>query len=355
MNDEPQRGRALFIDKAFGETRGVVQLRGRPERLLIEREGGPTSQRLGARVCGRVRRVDRTLNLAFLDLGQGPEAVAPLSRELPLVEGAAVEVEVTAESRGGPDAKGPSVRLLGAGEGAAPRVLSPAPTLEERLQAFAPRSRIIRGPEAREAADEAQAEALATVHPLPEGGSLAIEPTRALVAVDVDVGARQGADSKRVTRAANLVAIGEAARLLRLKALGGLVVIDLAGRGHDGDALARAAREAFHPDQPGVALGPISRFGAFELVKPWREQPIHERLCDASGRISAASVALQAARALEREGRASGGARLLVQAAPDVISAMEALRTALVDRLGPRFTLESQTSFTRGRFEVRAS
>ena len=354
VSSEPQRGRALYVDKGFGETRGVVLLRGRPERLLVERDGEPPEQVLGARVCARVRRVDRTLNLAFLDLGEGPDAVAAVSRDLPLVEGAAVEVEITAEARAWAG-KGAAVRVLGPAEGPAPRLLAPPPPLDERLQAFAPRVRVIRGPEAREAADEAQAEALATVHALPDGGTLAVEPTRALVAIDVDVGARQGADSKRVSRAANLAAIAETARLLRLKGLGGLVVVDLAGRGHDGDALGRAAREAFHPDQPGVALGPISRFGTFELVKPWRERPVAERLCEAPGRLSPHTVALQAARALEREGRAASGARLRVQAAPDVVSALETLRAPLVERLGPRFTFIEEPAFARDRFEVRST
>ena len=355
VSDEPARGRALFLDRSFGEARGVVQLRGRPERLLIERGEEPATQRLGARVCARVRRVDRALGIAFLDLGEGLDAAAPLSREAPLTEGAAVAVEVVAEARGRGDAqKGPTVRVLGAGEGAAPRLLAPAPSLEERLRAYAPRARIVVGPDAREAADEAQAEALSTVHAMEGGGSLAVELTRALVAIDVDVGARQGADSKRVSRAANLAALVEAARLLRLKALGGLIVIDLAGKGHDGDALGRAAREAFHADQPGVALGPISRFGTFEIVKPWRERPTVERLCDESGRLAPETVALQAARALEREGRATGGARLEARASAEVCAALEGLRAALVERLGPRFAFSPDPGFGRERFEVRS-
>ena len=60
------------------------------------------------------------------------------------------------------------------------------------------------------------------------GGDIAIEPTRALTAIDVDLSDRKGGDAKRVTRQANLAALGMAARLLRLKGLGGIVVIDLA-------------------------------------------------------------------------------------------------------------------------------
>ncbi len=338
--------RTLFLDKGVGESRAVVQLRGRPERLLIEREGDPASTRLGARVAARVRRLDRTLNLAFLDLGEGGEAVADASK---LVEGAALEVEVTAEPRAG---KAAAVRILGPAEGGAPRLLAPAPSLEERLQSLA-RGAVTRGPDAREAADEAEDAVLALVHPLPKGGSLSIEPTRGMVAVDVDLGARGGgADAKRATRAANLTALTELARLLRLKALGGLIVVDLAGRGHDGDALSRAAREGFHPDQPGVNLGPISRFGTMEILKPWRDRPLAERLNDAHGRLSALTAALRLARTLEREGRVHGGARLLARAHPEVLAAFGALQPRLVERLGPRFELQPDLALDRGRTDV---
>lgn len=338
--------RTSFLDRGIGEARGVVMLRGRPERLLIERDGDLEAQKLGAGVAARVRRVDRTLATAFLDLGEGPDAVAPAGK---LTEGEALEVEITAEARAG---KGPNVRVLGPAEGG-PRLLKPAPSLEDRLGAHA-RGAPTRGPDARDAADEAEEAALALEHPLAEGGTLSVEATRGLVAVDVDLGARGGSDPKRAARAANLLAVSETARLLRLKGLAGLVVIDLAGKGHDGDALTRAAREAFHPDQPGVNLGPISRFGTMEILKPWRERPLAERLLEPGGRPSALSVALRLARMLEREGRVSPGARLLARAAPEVVEAFAPLHARVAERLGPRFTLQPELAFGRDRTEVSA-
>ncbi len=61
-------------------------------------------------------------------------------------------------------------------------------------------------------ADEAEADVLETVHRLPGGGDIAIEPTRALTSIDVDLGERKGQDAKRVTRQANLAAIAESAQ-----------------------------------------------------------------------------------------------------------------------------------------------
>src|SRR5450755_1475553 len=107
--------RRLYLDVGVGETRGVVSLDGRPERLLIARDGDPPVQGLGARLAARVRRVERAPGLAFLDLGEGPDAILNLTSEIGrLTEGAAVEVEIRAESRGD---KGASARFVAHAEG----------------------------------------------------------------------------------------------------------------------------------------------------------------------------------------------------------------------------------------------
>ncbi|HEX7759106.1 MAG TPA: ribonuclease E/G, partial [Caulobacteraceae bacterium] len=259
--------RRLFLDIGIGETRGVVTLDGRPERLLIDRGETLGPQALGARLVARVRQVERAQALAFLDMGQGPDGVLNLRPEMErLNQGQAVEVEVRTEARAD---KGATLRLIGPAEGA-PRLLQAAPTLAEELQAIAPKVQVTTGEGARRAADEAQDEALQTIFPLPGGGSIAVERTRALTAVDVDMGARSGNEAKRAARLANLAALAAAARVLRLKGLGGLIVIDFTGRAIDGPALLAAARTLFAPDNPGVALGPISRFGTLELTVPRR-------------------------------------------------------------------------------------
>lgn len=337
--------RRLYIDRAPGETRGVVTLAGRPERLLIERDADIAVQRLGARAVARVARLDKTLASLFLDLGEGPEAVAPLAPGL--AEGASVEIEIAAEARTG---KGAVARIVGPAQGP-PRLVAAAPTLEDRLAAFAPGEAIVGGAEAREAADAAQDAALAIEHPLPGGGSIAVEPTRALTAIDVDLGGRAG-DSRQAARAANLAAIAEAARVLRLKGLGGLIAIDLVGRGHDGAAMSAAAKAAFAPDEPGVSIGPISRFGVLELAIPRRVRPLAEILCDGEGRLSALSQGLALLRALERAAVADPGARLSARAGADAISAAAAHMDVLTARFGARLSLEPDSSLAAGRFEI---
>lgn len=325
--------RRLYLDDAPGEARGVVTLDGRPERLLIQRVDDPAAHRPGARLAARVRRVERPLATLFLDIGAAPDAVLPLGgAAAALSEGARIEVEVVSPPRAG---KGPVVRLVGPAEGE-PRVLVEAPALIDRLNGFAPGADLIQGGDARAMADLAEDEALAAVHALPSGGSIAIEPTRALVAIDVDVGSG-GGDARKAATRANREAIVAAARLLRLKGLGGAVVIDLAGKGHDGEALKAVAATAFAPDQPGVALGPITRFGLWPLTLPHRATPVAEVLTTEDGLPTEAALALRLLRAIERE--AGPGGRVEARVHPDWADAARRLAPHLANRIGARFRI----------------
>ena len=182
-----------------------------------------------------------------------------------------------------------------------------------------------------------------------------MERTRALVAVDVDVGERPGGEAKRVARAANLAALGVAARVLRLKGEGGLVVIDLAGRGHDGPALTAAARAAFAADGAGVAFGPISRFGALELTIPRRRRPLADRLLGLDGRPTTETLALRLIRAIEAAAQADPGARLTARTAPGVAAAASPYLERLTARFGARLMLSPDPALPPERFEVAPS
>jgi len=339
--------RTLFLDDAVGETRGVVLLGGRPERLLIERPSDGLAQ-TGARFVARVARLEKGLASAFLELPGEANAVAPLFEGL--IEGAAVEIEITASARRG---KSPVATILNPAAGA-PRLIQASPSIEAQLASLAPDAAIIIGPEARDAADAAQEAAIAVVHRLPGGGVIAIETTRALTAIDVDVADRGGGDARRTARQTNLAAITEAARLLRLKGIGGLVVFDLVGKGHDGTALLAAAKAAFAADGPSVSFGAISRFGLFEMALPRAGTPVGERLLDERGEVTAMTAAFGLMRDLERAGRSEPGARLVALCAPDVADCAETLTPALFARLGPRVVIEADRQRGRSSYDVRA-
>lgn len=339
--------RRAYLDRGIGETRGVVTLEGRPERLLIRRDDDEPRLILAARLVARVASLEPALGTAFLDLGAGVEAILPFKPDARPVRGQSIEIEIRGEPRRGKLAQ---ARAIGPAEGA-PRLIS-APDLLADLDALSHGAKVVEGPAARRVADEAEAEALEVLHPLPGGGQIAIEPTRALTAVDVDLSDRKGGDAKRVTRQANLVALGVAARLLRLKSLGGIVVIDLVGRGHDGAALMAAARAAFGPDNPGVAIGPVGRFGTMELSLPRRGRPVAERLCRDDGALSDRTLAQRLIRRLETEATAQPGARLAATCAPAVAAAAAPLALQLAERIGARFAITPAPGRARENLDV---
>jgi len=338
--------RRIYIDRAPGETRGVVTLDGRAERLLIERDG-EAWPRLGLRRRARVVLVDRALGLAMLDLGEGQEASLRLKADrAPPVQGQSLDIEIAIEPQGGKPAV---ARALPPDVEAAEGL-----PLEQRLDVLAPGARVILGAQARAVADKAEEEALAVEHRLGGGVSLAIEPTRALTAVDIDLAAASG-DGKRAAQKANLTALGALGRLLRLKALGGLVVVDLVGRGHDGPPLARAAQAAFAADQPGVVIGPVTKFGTLELALPRRYRPVREILRDASGQASARTLALRFVRAIERQARAAPGDRLLARCAPEVAAAVAGPAEALKGIVGARFEVIPDLALGREQWDIASS
>ncbi|NDY43432.1 Rne/Rng family ribonuclease [Dissulfurirhabdus thermomarina] len=112
---------------------------------------------------------------------------------------------------------------------------------------------------------------------LPSGGFLVIEPTEALVAVDVNSGRNvQGKDLEETALVTNLEAADEAARQLRLRDLGGLVVIDfidMKGRANRA-RVERRLREGLRKDRARTDVGRISRFGLLEMVRQKIRAPL---------------------------------------------------------------------------------
>jgi Ribonuclease G/E len=113
-----------------------------------------------------------------------------------------------------------------------------------------------------------------------------------------------------------------------------------------------AARAAFGPDNPGVAMGAISRFGLLELSVPRRTRPCLDLLTDESGAPTPLTLALKLLRNLEREALADGGGRFVGLAREDVILAARPALGALTDRLGARITLQTKAADAKAELEV---
>ncbi len=105
---------------------------------------------------------------------------------------------------------------------------------------------------------------------LPSGGAIVIDHTEALVSVDVNSGrATRGSDIEHTAFNTNIEAAEEVARQLRLRDLGGLVVIDFIDMENQRNQreVENALRDALRADRARVQTGKISRFGLLELSR----------------------------------------------------------------------------------------
>jgi ribonuclease E len=135
--------------------------------------------------------------------------------------------------------------------------------------------------------------------PLPSGGSIVIDSTEALVAIDVNSG--KMATEKGVEATAfksNMEAAAEAARQLRLRDLGGLIVIDfidMRDRKHIRD-VEKCLKDALKNDKARVSVGRISQFGLLEMSRQRIKAALAEASylpcphCEGSGRIKSAEA-----------------------------------------------------------------
>ncbi|HEX8471153.1 MAG TPA: RNA-binding protein [Brevundimonas sp.] len=335
----------VFLDETPGETRGLISRDGRYTHLFIERDGDVAALKLGARSIGRVAEIDSGLKGAFVELVGGAAGFLPLGKSHDLRQGQKIEVEVSAEPR---EMKVAALRRIGAGEGD-PRLVKAGPKVVETLTKLAPGVEIQTGVFAIEAAWEAEEEALSGSVVLAGAGlDLAIQRTRAMVTVDIDHAGKKAAGG---AKQANLLGLHHAARLIRLNRWGGLVAFDLVGTGQDGDALLKAARDAFGGD-PEVVFGPLNRFGVLMLSLPWRRRPLDEILNGSKTSPTLESRAIAIVRRLRHAMLSNTSApRLFAQCTPQEAE----IAAPLVAKLGPRAHLRSDPAAVPGRCIIEES
>ena len=105
---------------------------------------------------------------------------------------------------------------------------------------------------------------------LPSGGAIVIDPTEALVSIDINSArATKGSDIEETALNTNLEAAEEIARQLRLRDMGGLVVIDFIDMGpmRNQRAVENKLRDSLKLDRARVQVGRISRFGLMEMSR----------------------------------------------------------------------------------------
>jgi ribonuclease E len=142
---------------------------------------------------------------------------------------------------------------------------------------------------------------------LKSGGSIVIDPTEALIAIDVNSGrSRSGKDVEATAFNTNIEAAQEIARQLRLRDMGGLVVIDfidMREKKHNRE-VEKVLRDATKDDRAKISISPISKFGLLELsrqrLRPSIESMSYQKCTRCEGRGIVPSVETAALSFLRR-------------------------------------------------------
>lgn len=201
---------------------------------------------------------------------------------------------------------------------------------------------------------------------LKSGGYIVINPTEALVAIDVNTGRFVGQSNLEDTVLhTNLEAVAEIVRQIRLRDLGGIIVIDLIDmieQEHRQRVFA-ALESEIRKDRAKVKVLNISEFGLVEITRK-RSRANLERLltqpcpyCSGRGRIkSIATICLNLRKELLRLRGRTTGAELLLRVHPEVARALQQEERAILEELERslrvRVLLQSDPELHHERFDV---
>jgi len=183
---------------------------------------------------------------------------------------------------------------------------------------------------------------------LKSGGYIVINPTEALVSIDINSGrSTREHNIEQTATATNLEAAQEIARQLRLRDMAGLVVIDFIDmENHSNNRkVEKAMKEALKNDRARIQVGRISGFGLFEMSRQRLRTGVLEAStrmcphCEGSGFIrTASSSGLQALRLLEEEAARGRGSRIILRASQEaalyVLNRKRAELADIEDRYG---------------------
>lgn len=164
--------------------------------------------------------------------------------------------------------------------------------------------------------------------PLPSGGAIVIDHTEALVSIDVNSArSTRGSDIEDTALRTNMEAAEEVARQLRLRDLGGLIVIDFIDmeRAQNQKEVEQKVKDSLHFDRARVQMGKISRFGLMELsrqrIRPALNEGSHTTCprCNGTGVIrDTESSALHVLRIIQEEAMKEGTQSVHTQVPVDV-------------------------------------
>ncbi len=201
---------------------------------------------------------------------------------------------------------------------------------------------------------------------LPSGGSIVIDPTEALVSIDINSArATKGGDIEETALNTNLEAADEIARQLRLRDIGGLIVIDFIDMtpARNQRAVEDRLRDALAVDRARIQTGRISKFGLLELSRQRLRPSLEETSglvcprCHGTGVIrDVRSLSLSILRLIEeevlKERSAEIRARVPVVVAAFILNEKRAVLTDLEQRSGVRILVLPDPHLETPHYEV---
>jgi ribonuclease G len=202
--------------------------------------------------------------------------------------------------------------------------------------------------------------------PLPSGGWITIEGTEALTAVDVNSGSFTASTGLEETSyRVNLEAAEEIGRQVRLRGVGGLIVVDFIHLSDPAniEKVLDTLAESLSKDHTPTQISPMSEFGLVEITRKRIRDPLVKlmseccRTCSGHGRKRTRdSVALEVLRSVERAAASAPGKPIQVRASAEVIRWLEEhdgeVRNALARRGAARVSFEINDAFAREGFDV---
>ncbi|MHA3792209.1 Rne/Rng family ribonuclease [Rhizorhabdus wittichii] len=203
---------------------------------------------------------------------------------------------------------------------------------------------------------------------LKSGGYLVINPTEALVSIDINSGrSTREHNIEQTATATNLEAAHEIARQLRLRDMAGLIVIDFIDMENNSNIrkVEKAMKEALKNDRARIQVGRISSFGLFEMSRQRLRTGVLEAStrqcphCEGTGLIrTASSAGLSALRMLEDEAARGRGSRLLLRASQEaafyVLNRKRAELAEIEERYGVVIEIVSDGTLEGARMSVEA-
>ncbi|MDF0490878.1 ribonuclease E/G [Sphingomonas sp. H39-1-10] len=212
----------------------------------------------------------------------------------------------------------------------------------------------------------------AMYHPvvqLKSGGYLVINPTEALVSIDINSGrSTREHNIEQTATATNLEAATEIARQLRLRDMAGLVVIDFIDMDHSSNVrkVEKAMKEALKNDRARIQVGRISSFGLMEMSRQRLRTGVLEAStrpcphCEGTGFVrTASSAGLSALRLLEDEAARGRGSQLTLRASQEaayyMLNRKRAELAEIEDRYGVTIEVIPDGEQEGARMTVEAS